>query len=94
MYATIILIKNENLKYEEFVEIVTKAKEKIKSFKGLISAYYYADREKREYGVTALYETLEDLEASRNSRSPEVGAMLGENITENTYEVFNVITPD
>jgi len=94
MYATVIMMKNENLTYDEMIEMNLKATEKIKNFKGLVSAVYYADREKSEYGVTAIYETLEDLEASRNSRSPEVQDMVRKYGTENTYQVFNVITPD
>ena len=94
MYATVITMKVEDSPFDEMIEMNLKATEKIKQFKGLISAYYYADREKCEYGVTAIYETLEDLEASRNSRSQEVKDLVMENGTENTYEVFNVITPN
>ncbi len=94
MYATVIIMKIEDSSYDEMIEMNLKATEKIRQFKGLVSAFYYADREKCEYGVTAIYETQEDLEASRNSRSQEVKDLLRKYGTENTYEVFNVVTPD
>ena len=91
MYATVMLIKMKKQDLEKFIDINLKATDKIKQFKGFVSASYYVDREKEEFGVTAIYETLEDLEASRNSRRPELGEMM-ESIIENTYEVVNIVT--
>jgi len=95
MYATVIMMKIEDSSHaDEMIKMNLKATEKIKQFKGLVCAYYYSDKEKNEYGNTAIYKTLEDLEASRNARSPEVQAMVNTYGTEYTYQVINAIVPD
>jgi len=74
-------------------EIANNAPERFKAKKGFISAVFYSDKEKNEYGSTVVWETKEDYEAHSNSILPEtrekIAAIISEPSVRNIYYVNN-----
>ena len=62
MYASVLLVKNENVNWEELEEGVRGYSDQFKSMKGFVCAVIYSDKEKSEYGMTTVWETKEDYE--------------------------------
>ena len=92
MYATVLMITMENADYDQMHQTAINARENLNEQKGFVSAAYYSDRDKGEYGVTVVFETLEDLEAARNARPPEIREMMSQYAVENTYFVNNAFS--
>lgn len=67
MIAAVSMYKMEPGHYDEMLAIATRGPDIVKSVKGYISAVYYIDKEKEEYGSTTIWESKEDYEAFRNS---------------------------
>lgn len=96
MYAAVIMMKLEPGHYDEMHAIATNAPERMRSMKGFISAVYYSDKEKDEFGTTTVWETKEDWEAYLNAIPSEMMDRLGTISTEpysmNTYYVDNAFS--
>jgi len=93
MYAAVMMYKTEPGHYDQMHAAATRAPETLKSLKGFISAVYYSDKEKDDYGVTMVWETKEDFEAYWNSIPSEdwerAKALMREPVVQNIYYVNN-----
>jgi hypothetical protein len=76
MYCELELGKMENVNYDEILQQELKYLEASKTVKGLVSAIWFSDKEKGEYGYLAVYETKEDQEAHFESYPDETKAVL------------------
>jgi heme-degrading monooxygenase HmoA len=94
MYASVLLVKNENVNWEELEEGVRGYSDQFKSMKGFVCAVVYSDKEKSEYGMTTVWETKEDYEAFRNAETPERREGITTYGTRNQYNVNAYITAD
>ncbi|HEY95983.1 MAG TPA: hypothetical protein G4O15_13715 [Dehalococcoidia bacterium] len=71
MIAAVSLYRMKPGHYDEMIAIAINGPDIINNVKGCISAIYYVDREKEEYGSTTIWESIEDYEAFRNSLPAE-----------------------
>ena len=94
MYASVLLLKLENANYDEMNQVALRAPEDYKGQKGFVSAVYYSDKEKGEYGLTSVWETKEDLEASWDTLPSETKERVNKYGTMNVYYVNNAFSAD
>ena len=92
MYAIVLLLKMPDANYDDMDALAKNAPKNYEGRKGFISAAYYSDKEKGEYGMTSVWETLEGLEAARSDRPPENQEMVKQYGVEYTYYVNNYFT--
>jgi heme-degrading monooxygenase HmoA len=65
MIAAVSLYRMKPGHYDEMATIAINGPDIVNNVKGCISAIYYIDKEKEEYGSTTIWESLEDYEAFR-----------------------------
>lgn len=94
MYASVLLIKNEDVNFDELNARVSEQSERFKGFKGFVNAVIYSDKEKSEYGMTTVWQTKEDYEAFRNAEAPETREAIDKYGVRNIYYVNGYITAD
>ena len=97
MYAAVTMVKMKPGHYDDMHAIATSAPNSLRAHKGFISAVYYSDKEKDEYGATTVWETKEDYEAFWNSvasqATEQYGPMMREPAVMNGYLVNSYFTP-
>ena len=94
MYASVMLVKPENLNADDIESRSQQQSERLKSLKGFVAAVTYTDEEKGELGMTTVWETKEDYEAFRNAEAPETKSAITNQGSRNLYTVRNFVTKD
>ena len=92
MYASVLLVKNESVNWDELNERAQAQSDRLKSMKGFVCAVVYSDREKGEYGMTTVWDTKEDYEAFRDAEAPETREAITKYGVRNQYYVNAYIT--
>jgi heme-degrading monooxygenase HmoA len=92
MYASVLLLKYENLNWDELEKRAQEQSDRLKSMKGFVCAVVYSDREKSEYGMTTVWDTEEDYEAFRDAEAPETREAITKYGVRNQYNVNAYIT--
>jgi len=76
MYCELELGTMENVDYDKIYQQELKQLQALDTVKGLVSAIWFSDKEKGEYGYLAVYETKEDQEAHFETYPDEIKVVL------------------
>ncbi len=71
MFAAVSMYRMKPGHFDEMQAIAVRGPNLVKTAKGCLSAIYYTDKDREEYGSTTIWQTEEDYEAFRNALPTE-----------------------